>query len=412
MTPLMLPKLNLMILVLCLLLSFDQHKRTTTNNNTTTFNFINTIPLHSFSSGPVSLSVINNHYSQSLLQYDFYRNSCPGAERIVRSAIHWLHKTNPSLIPALIRLAFHDCFIQGCDASILLDDDDYIDSEKDSPPNGNLKGFDVIETIKSNLEEACPGIVSCADIIVLAARDCVVLAGGPFYPLNTGRRDGSNSFADIATDELPSPYSDLSQILATFKSRGFDEREMVTLLGAHNVGVIHCNFFKNRLYNFNGTNEPDPSLDTEFLNVLRSRCNETDALSTSTSAYTSPTSPSSLIKEQQKITMDSEKSVSNFRMYVSPSSLIEEQHEITKDYKKSVSNFGMLYYRNLLHGKGILYADQQLMEGEKTKYWVHEYASNPSLFHQDFAMAMMKLSDLQVLTTPMGQIRRSCSKVA
>lgn len=203
--------------------------------------------------------------------------------------------------------------------------------------------------------------------------------------MNTGRRDGSNSFADIATDELPSPYADLSQIIASFKSRGFDEREMVTLLGAHNIGVIHCNFFKNRLYNFSGTNEPDPSLDTEFLNVLRSRCNETDAMSTSKSAYAYHASPSSLIEEQQEITMDSE---------------------------KPVSKFGMLYYRSLLHGKGILYADQQLMEGEKTKYWVHKYASNPSLFHQDFAMAMMKLSDLQVLTMPMGQIRRTCSKVA
>ncbi|XP_058732559.1 putative Peroxidase 48 [Vicia villosa] len=386
MTPLILPKLTLMLLVLSLLLSFDQHNHTTTNNNNnTTFNLINTIPIHSFSGGSVSLSAINNHYSQSLLQYDFYRDSCPHAERIVRSTIHRLHKSTPSLIPAIIRLAFHDCFIQGCDASILLDDDDYIDSEKESPLNGNLKGFDVIETIKSNLEEACPGIVSCADIVVLAARDCVVLAGGPFYPLNTGRRDGSNSFADIATDELPSPYADLSQIIASFKSRGFDEREMVTLLGAHNIGVIHCKFFKNRLYNFSGTNEPDPSLDTEFLNVLRSRCNETDAMSTSTSAYASHASPSSLIEEQQEITMDSE---------------------------KSVSNFGMLYYRSLLHSKGILYADQQLMEGEKTKYWVHKYASNPSLFHQDFAMAMMKLSDLQVLTMPMGQIRRSCSKVA
>jgi len=64
---------------------------------------------------------------------------------------------------------------QGCDASILLDNDEYIDSEKDSPPNDSLKGFDVIETIKSKLEEACPGVVSCTDILVLAARDSVVL---------------------------------------------------------------------------------------------------------------------------------------------------------------------------------------------------------------------------------------------
>lgn len=64
---------------------------------------------------------------------------------------------------------------QGCDASVLLDDDDYINSEKDSPPNESLKGFDVIEAIKSQLEEACPGVVSCADILVLAARESVVL---------------------------------------------------------------------------------------------------------------------------------------------------------------------------------------------------------------------------------------------
>ncbi|KAK2432558.1 putative Peroxidase [Trifolium repens] len=327
-------------------------------------------------SGPVSLSVTttNNHYSdsnsQSLLEYHFYRNSCPNAERIVRSMVHRLYKTNHTLIPALIRLAFHDCFIQGCDASILLEDDDYIDSEKESPPNGSLKGFDAIETIKSKLEETCPGVVSCAG----CKRLCC-----------SGRRDGSNSFADIATDELPSPYADLSQMLSSFKLRGFDEREMVTLLGAHNIGVIHCKFFENRLYNLSGTNKPDPSMNTEFLNVLRSRCNETDALSNSASGYTSHASSSSLVEEQQEITMDS---------------------------KESLSDFGMLYYRNLLQGKGILYADQQLMKGEKTKYWVQEYASNRTLFRQDFALAMMKLSDLRVLTMPMGQIRRTCSKVA
>ncbi|KEH16563.1 peroxidase superfamily protein [Medicago truncatula] len=82
------------------------------------------------------------------------------------------------------------------------------------------------------------------------------------------------------------------------------------------------------------------------------------------------------------------------------------------DSGESLTNFGTLHHRGLLQGKGILYAVQQLMEGEKTRYWVQEYASNRTLFHQDFALAMMKLSDLRVLTKPMGQIRRSCSKVA
>lgn len=46
-------------------------------------------------------------------------------------------------------------------------------SEKDTIPNRSLGGFEVIEEIKSELEKNCPGIVSCADIVALAARDSI-----------------------------------------------------------------------------------------------------------------------------------------------------------------------------------------------------------------------------------------------
>ena len=75
------------------------------------------------------------------------------------------------------------CFLinvlQGCDASVLLDAIGGIDSEKDAPPNETLKGFDLIDIIKSDLEETCPRIVSCADVLVLAARESVALVNTP-----------------------------------------------------------------------------------------------------------------------------------------------------------------------------------------------------------------------------------------
>jgi peroxidase len=63
---------------------------------------------------------------------------------------------------------------QGCDGSILLDGDQ--DSEKFATPNLNsARGFEVIDRIKSSLEHSCSGVVSCADILAIAARDSVFL---------------------------------------------------------------------------------------------------------------------------------------------------------------------------------------------------------------------------------------------
>ncbi|KZV56100.1 Peroxidase 48-like [Dorcoceras hygrometricum] len=330
---------------------------------------------------------------QEWLRYDYYNESCPFAEQIIRSTVRELYELRPDVAPALLRLAFHDCFVEGCDASVLLDATDVMESEKDCLPNESLKGYDVIDIIKSELEESCPGVVSCADIIVLAARESVLLAGGPFYPLYTGRKDSTVSFFEEATYELPSPHDHLSKTIESFATRGFDERETVSLLGAHSTGTIHCKFFHNRLYNFSGTDGPDPSLDTEFLEQLRSKCNRSHAMPAPSPAppLSSP-SPSSALR-------------------ILPNSTLVQDPGMKMDYEGPRKSFGVLYYRSLLQGKGLLFVDQQLTSGEETETWVRAYASDVTLFQRDFGLTMIKLSDLGVRTSPMGQVRLNCRKV-
>lgn len=67
-------------------------------------------------------------------------------------------------------------YVQGCDGSLLLDSTGEFVSEKLAAPNNNsARGFEVVDRIKSEVDKACGGpVVSCADILAVAARDSVV----------------------------------------------------------------------------------------------------------------------------------------------------------------------------------------------------------------------------------------------
>lgn len=61
---------------------------------------------------------------------------------------------------------------QGCDASLLLKDAEGIVSEQNAFQNfRSARGYEVIDSIKWAVEKVCPGVVSCADILAVAARD-------------------------------------------------------------------------------------------------------------------------------------------------------------------------------------------------------------------------------------------------
>lgn len=179
--------------------------------------------------------------------------------------------------------------------------------------------------------------------------------------------------------------------------------------GAHSIGVIHCKFFMDRLYNFDRTNHPDPSLDHDFLNIMRSTCSNVSSTFSipSTSAATSTLAVSSHNHTGSRLS-----ATSYFNPYEAGSSkLSAAEQEVKVAYGGPETAFGTSYYRSLLENKGILYTDQQLMTAGESEIWVRAYASDVNLFHRDFALSMMKLSNLRTLTAPMGQIRFTCSKI-
>jgi peroxidase len=100
----------------------------------------------------------------------FYDNTCPNALSTIRTAIRTAVSRERRMAASLVRLHFHDCFVQGCDASILLKD-----AERNALQNkDSVRGYEVIDSAKAEVEKTCPGVVSCADILALAAQDVSV----------------------------------------------------------------------------------------------------------------------------------------------------------------------------------------------------------------------------------------------
>ncbi|KAI5349522.1 PREDICTED: peroxidase [Prunus dulcis] len=121
------------------------------------------------------------------LKIGFYQTACPSAETMVRNTATKALAADPAIAAALVRLHFHDCFVRGCDASILLDSKPGMPAEKESTMNKGVQGFEVIDEAKAAIEAQCPNTVSCADIIAFSARDSVFGAGGLRYAVSGGR---------------------------------------------------------------------------------------------------------------------------------------------------------------------------------------------------------------------------------
>ncbi|KAK7264118.1 hypothetical protein RJT34_31722 [Clitoria ternatea] len=154
------------------------------------------------------------------LSSTFYDNTCPNALSTIRTVIRSAVSKERRMAASLIRLHFHDCFVQGCDGSILLDDSSSIESEKSALQNANsIRGYSIIDQAKTQVEKLCPEVVSCADIVAVAARDASFAVGGPSWTVKLGRRDSTTA------SKNPQRVNEYFRLEITREAVGIRQRE-------------------------------------------------------------------------------------------------------------------------------------------------------------------------------------------
>ncbi|PAN40978.1 hypothetical protein PAHAL_8G006900 [Panicum hallii] len=298
--------------------------------------------------------------SSAQLSTGFYSYSCPGVYDAVKSVMQAAIAREQRMGASILRLFFHDCFVQGCDASLLLDDTASFQGEKMATPNnGSVRGFEVIDAIKSAVEKVCPGVVSCADILAIAARDSVVSLGGPSWDVKVGRRDSTTASFSGANNNIPPPTSGLANLTSLFAAQGLSQKDMVALSGAHTIGLARCTNFRAHVYN-------DTNIDGAFARTRQSGCPRTSGSGDNNLAPLDLQTP---------------------------------------------TVFENNYYKNLVCKKGLLHSDQELFNGGSTDAQVQSYVSSQSAFSADFVTGMIKMGDIMPLTGSNGEIRKNCRRI-
>ncbi|KAL2337620.1 hypothetical protein Fmac_012066 [Flemingia macrophylla] len=294
----------------------------------------------------------------SSLSSNYYDYSCPNALSTIRSVVEAAVQKEYRMGASLLRLHFHDCFVNGCDGSILLDPSPTIDSEKNARPNfQSARGFEVVDEIKEAVDRACgKPVVSCADILAVAARDSVVALGGPTWDVLLGRRDSTTASREAADASIPAPFFNLSQLISNFKSHGLNEKDLVVLSGGHTIGYARCATFRDHIYS-------DSNISPHFAEELKYICPREGG---------------------------------DFNL---------------APLDRTAANFDSAYFKDLVNKKGLLHSDQELFNGGSTDALVKIYKHSTVTFHNDFAESMIKMGNIKPLTGNRGEIRFNCRRV-
>ncbi|CAI0399659.1 unnamed protein product [Linum tenue] len=285
---------------------------------------------------------------------NFYDKICPLALPTIRRVVSQAVNAEPRMGASLLRLHFHDCFVN--------DDTTRFTGEKTAVPNLNsLRGFDVVDKIKSEVDRVCKrSVVSCADVLAVAARDSVSILGGSTftYQVPVGRRDSRTASKNAATNGLPPPFFSFNQLLANFRSHGLGLTDLVALSGAHTIGLARCTTFRSRIYN-------DTNIQTDLASSLRRNCPQSGG-------------------DNNLQPLDG-----------------------------TPAGFDTQYFGSLVRNKGLLHSDQELFGrgNSASDGLVSLYSGNPAKFAADFAASMVRMGNMRPLTGSNGEIRTNCRKI-
>ncbi|CAN1262934.1 Peroxidase 52 [Linum perenne] len=281
---------------------------------------------------------------------NFYQTICPEALPTIKRVVSKAIRDEPRMGASLLRLHFHDCFVNGCDGSILLDD------TSSFTDLNSVRGFEVVDKIKSAVDKACnASVVSCADILAVASRDSVSFVSIREYQIPVGRRDGRTASISAANNNLPPPFFSFSQLLSSFQSQGLDLTDLVALSGAHTIGLARCTTFRARIYN-------DTNIHPRLAATLQRTCPPTGG------------------------------------------------DNNLKPLDQTPAWFNTDYYSALVRNRGLLHSDQELFGtgNSASDRLVMTYSTNPFKFAADFAASMVKMGNIQVVTGTDGEVRKNC----
>ncbi|KAK7405440.1 hypothetical protein VNO78_06737 [Psophocarpus tetragonolobus] len=305
---------------------------------------------------------IASSVSSSDLRPGFYSETCPQAEVIVREVMKKALMREPRSVASVMRFQFHDCFVNGCDGSMLLDDTPTMLGEKLALSNINsLRSFEVVDEVKEALEKTCPGVVSCADIIIMASRDAVSLTGGPEWEVRLGRLDSLTANQEDSNSIMPSPRANASSLIDLFQKYNLTVKDLVALSGSHSIGQGRCFSIMFRLYNQSGTGKPDPAIDPTYREELNKLCP------------------------------------------------LDVDQNVTGNLDSTPVVFDNQYFKDLVAGRGFLNSDQTLFTFPQTRKFVRLFSRHQSEFFKAFVEGMLKMGDLQ--SGLPGEVRTNCRVV-